>query len=97
MNEYDTPRRVRVLISGRVQMVCFRACTRDQAQIFDLGGWVRNLSDGRVEAVFEGPAAVIDEMLEWCHQGPPSAIVSDVEVLDEDPPRGDNSAFEIRY
>ena len=52
MSENDT-KNVRVLISGRVQGVCFRACTRDQAQILNLSGWVRNLSDGRVEAWLE--------------------------------------------
>ena len=61
MNGTDI-KNVRVLISGRVQGVCFRACTRDQAQILNLSGWVRNLSDGRVEALFEGPSEVIDQL-----------------------------------
>ena len=53
MNVNDNPRQVWVVFSGHVQGVCFRACTRDQAQILNLSGWVRNLSDGRVEALFE--------------------------------------------
>ena len=88
---------VRVLISGRVQGVCFRACTRDQAQILNLSGWVRNLSDGRVEARFEGPPNIIDQMLEWCKVGAPASSVSDLEVSEEAPPTGNSKAFEIRY
>ena len=96
MSENDT-KNVRVLISGRVQGVCFRACTRDQAQILNLSGWVRNLSDGRVEAVFEGPSDVIDQMLEWCKEGAPSSSVSELEVFEEGGSTGDNGTFEIRY
>ncbi len=96
MSENDT-KNVRVLISGRVQGVCFRACTRDHAQILNLSGWVRNLSDGRVEAVFEGPSDVIDQMLEWCKEGAPSSSVSELEVFEEGVSTGDNCAFEIRY
>ena len=95
MNENNT-KNVRVLISGRVQGVCFRACTRDQAQILNLSGWVRNLSDGRVEAVFEGPFDVIEQMLEWCKEGAPSSSVSELEVFEEGVSTGDNGAFEIR-
>ncbi len=96
MNGNDT-KNIRVLISGRVQGVCFRACTRDQAQILNLSGWVRNLSDGRVEAVFEGPSDVIDQMLEWCKEGAPSSSVSELEVFEGGVSTGDNGAFEIRY
>ena len=90
-------KKVRVLISGRVQGVCFRACTRDQAQILNLSGWVRNLSDGRVEALFEGASEVIDQMLEWCKMGAPSSSVSDLEVFEEGASAGSSNAFEIRY
>ena len=63
----------------------------------DLSGWVRNLSDGRVEALFEGPSEVIDQMLEWCKEGAPSSSVSDLEVIEEDASTGKGDAFEIRY
>ena len=96
MNGNDI-KNVRVLISGRVQGVCFRACTRDQAQILDLSGWVRNLSDGRVEALFEGPSEVIDQMLEWCKEGAPSSSVSDLEVFKDDASTSNGDTFEIRY
>ena len=96
MSETDI-KNVRVLISGRVQGVCFRACTRDQAQALNLSGWVRNLSDGRVEALFEGPSEVIDQMLEWCKEGAPSSSVSDLEVFKEETSMGNGNAFEIRY
>jgi acylphosphatase len=77
--------RVHVLISGRVQGVGYRASTWDMAQLLKLNGWVRNLRDSRVEAVFEGPRAQIEEMLRWCHQGPPAAKVNAVETSYETP------------
>mgnify|MGYP002784365579 CR=1 FL=1 len=75
--------RAHVLISGRVQQVGFRFSTQDMAMVYGLAGWVRNLPDGRVEAVFEGDRATIEKMLEWCHKGPPSAVVKDVMVMYE--------------
>ena len=66
--------RAHVLIAGRVQGVYYRASTRDQAIALGLCGWVRNLRDGRVEAVFEGPKDAVDQMIRWCHQGPPAAV-----------------------
>ena len=60
-------RRVHVFISGRVQGVFFRAEARRAANSFNLTGWVRNMADGRVEAVFEGEDESVDKMLEWCH------------------------------
>lgn len=74
-----------VWISGRVQGVGFRYATVIQAQRYNLGGWVRNLSDGRVEAVFEGPAAEVARVVAWCRSGPPGAWVSDVERAPEEP------------
>lgn len=74
----DHPKVVHVLIEGRVQGVWYRGWTVEQAQARRLDGWVRNLSDGRVEAVFSGPAAAIDAMIEDCRQGPPSARVTAV-------------------
>ncbi|HEX17001.1 MAG TPA: acylphosphatase [Thermoplasmatales archaeon] len=69
-----------VLISGRVQGVWFRANTKEKARQLNLKGWVRNLPDGRVEALFEGEKEMVEEMIKWCHKGPPLAEVEKVEV-----------------
>ena len=89
-------RRAHLFISGRVQGVFYRANTRDQARRLGLTGWVRNLPDGRVEAVVEGEEEKIKELIDWCHQGPPGAQVRGVEVRWEDY-RGEFADFEIRY
>lgn len=89
-------KRVRVLISGRVQGVFFRAYTKEEAQRLGLKGWVRNLPDGRVEALFEGESRAVDEMIKWCHRGSPASVVTKVEVLEE-PFKGDLKEFVIRY
>lgn len=86
--------RAHVYVSGRVQGVYFRATTRDRAQEVGVDGWVRNLGDGRVEAVFEGSKEAIDEMVSFCHEGSPAANVAEVEVSYE-PPEG-LAGFEIR-
>ena len=66
-----------------MQGVWFRdACAREAA-VHDVQGWVRNLPDGRVEAVFEGPAPAVDALVDWCRAGPPRARVDGVEVRDE--------------
>ncbi|MBW1992668.1 MAG: acylphosphatase [Deltaproteobacteria bacterium] len=88
--------RAQVLISGRVQGVFYRAYTRDQARARGLKGWVRNLPDGRVAAVFEGQRSSIEDMLAWCRQGPPYAMVEDVQV-EWQPYRGDLQDFRITY
>ncbi len=79
--------RVHVWISGRVQGVCFRMYTCDEAMRLGLAGWVRNLPDGRVEAVFEGDRHLVDQAVAWCHHGPSHAYVTDVELVVE-PHRG---------
>lgn len=71
---------VRVLIEGRVQGVWYRGWTVREATAHDLDGWVRNLSDGRVEAVFHGPADRVDRMVQACRAGPPSAHVTALAV-----------------
>ena len=81
--------RRRVLISGRVQGVGFRAACRRAALNFHVSGWVRNLPDNRVEAVFEGEAEDVEQMLAWCGRGPTYATVISVEVSEEEP-RGEN-------
>ena len=77
--------RARVVVSGRVQGVFFRAETRDRARSLDLTGWVRNNADGTVEAVFEGDRERIESMLDWCRRGPSLAEVRDVRVDWEQP------------
>lgn len=87
--------RRRVLISGLVQGVYFRAYTRDTATELGVTGWVRNLPDGRVEAVFEGKEEAVGRMIEWCRRGSPRARVEDVEVFEE-PYRGEFDGFSIK-
>lgn len=87
--------RAHVYVTGRVQGVFYRATTRDTAQEAGVDGWVRNLEDGRVEAVFEGNADAVESMVAWCHDGSPQAAVEDVEVAYGDP-QGE-AGFEIRY
>jgi acylphosphatase len=78
-------RRAHVYVSGRVQGVFFRQRTVRMARDQGLGGWVRNLPDGRLEAVFEGPADRVERMIEWCRRGPERAVVHEVEVSEEEP------------
>ncbi len=80
-----TRTRAHVFVSGHVQGVYFRATTRDRATTVGVDGWVRNLDDGRVEAVFEGKQTAVDEMLSFCHEGSPAATVEDVTVEYESP------------
>ena len=87
---------VHVHIEGYVQGVFFRASTRDIAERLRLKGWVMNLPDGSVEAVFEGPMDLLKEAVRWCHKGPPGASVTNVDEkwLDYS---GEFKGFEIRY
>ena len=88
--------RIRVAISGLVQGVAFRHETRKTALSLNLTGWVRNLPDGRVEAVFTGAAESTAAMLRWCKRGPRLAQVRDVQVREEADTESFD-AFEIRY
>lgn len=72
--------RAHVFVSGRVQGVFFRDTTRQAAQAEGVDGWVRNLQDGRVEAVFEGSPEAVESMVEFCHEGSPAANVTGVDV-----------------
>jgi acylphosphatase len=81
------PARRRVTVRGDVQGVFFRDSTRERANAAGLAGWVRNCRDGSVEAVFEGSAAAVEELVEFCRAGPARARVEDVEVREE-PPEG---------
>ncbi len=76
---------VRVFITGRVQGVGYRYSTVQEAQKLGIRGWVRNRLDGRVEAIFEGAEPLIEQMLQWCHQGTSSATVTDVTVETVEP------------
>lgn len=75
----------RVLVSGDVQGVFFRDTCRRMAQRGGVDGWVRNLSDGRVEAWFEGDHTAVQQLVDWTHVGPPRARVENVEVSEERP------------
>jgi len=77
--------RAHVFVSGRVQGVYFRATTRDTAREAGVDGWVRNLPDERVEAVFEGPEDAVESMVDFCHDGSSAATVEDVAVEREEP------------
>jgi acylphosphatase len=74
------PVRVRVIVSGRVQGVFYRDTCRDQARAEGVGGWVRNRSDGTVEAEFEGSRAAVDRLVTWCRSGPARARVDALEA-----------------
>jgi acylphosphatase len=77
--------RDRVIISGIVQGVGYRFFTQKEAHQQGVMGWVRNLPDGRVEAVFEGFPEAVKAMVQWCHQGPQNAVVQQVVVEPEEP------------
>jgi acylphosphatase len=89
-------RRIRAIVSGRVQGVSFRAATRAEARRLGLVGWVRNRADGTVELEAEGPADMVAALVQWCHQGPPAARVARVAVEELAPTAADRS-FEIAY
>jgi acylphosphatase len=86
--------RAHVYVSGRVQGVGFRYATYDQAVRLKLAGWVRNLADGRVEAVFEGDEDAVRKMVAWCRTGPPGAFVQRIEV-EWEPATGELREFGI--
>ena len=88
--------RAHAVISGRVQGVFFRMETMRAAQRIGVSGWVRNLRDGKVEAVFEGDKTRVDAILDWCKQGPPHAHVTNVKV-DWEAYTGEFDSFEVTY
>jgi len=77
--------RRRVIVTGRVQGVFFRATCAREATRRDVRGWVRNTFDGRVEAVFEGSEVAVTAIVAWSCEGPSGAVVDDVEVRAETP------------
>jgi len=89
-------RRVNVIVSGIVQGVNFRRFTQLAARQLGVRGWVCNLPDGRVEGCFEGSAAAVNALIDWCRTGPPAGRVDSLEVNDE-PFSEEFSDFIIRY
>ncbi|HBX65219.1 MAG: acylphosphatase [Balneola sp.] len=85
-----------IYISGRVQGVGFRHFTKTNARELGVNGWVKNLNDGRVEAVFEGGEEPVKKLIERCKDGPPSGYVKDMEVnnMNEE---DSYSSFEVRF
>ena len=73
--------RAHVFVSGRVQGVFFRSRARERARALGVTGWIKNLPDGRVEAIFEGNRETVEEMLDYCREGPPRAVVENVQTL----------------
>lgn len=89
---------IRARVYGIVQGVCFREYTRRKADQLALVGWVRNRSDGSVEALISGPPERIDEIVAWLHHGPPQAHVERLEIDSETAPSLPPSpAFQIRF
>jgi acylphosphatase len=88
--------RFHVVIDGRVQGVFFRAETQKVARTHHLTGWVRNLPDGRVEAVFEGAGEDVEQVIAWCRRGPPGAVVREVTATREEF-AGEFDRFMITY
>jgi acylphosphatase len=86
--------RAHVMVSGQVQGVFFRDSTRQKAEELGLAGWVKNTSDGQVEALFEGPSQKVREMVRWCEEGPQQASVENVDT-DFEAADGDLEAFEV--
>ena len=89
-------KRVRVIVTGRVQGVNFRHYTSKNARRLGVKGWVRNLSDGSVEGCFEGEATAVDALVDWCRQGPDYARVDGVELHSE-PFTGEFEEFQVLY
>ena len=87
--------RVHVFVSGRVQGVFFRVETRHEAMKRNVAGWVRNASDGRVEAIFEGEKEDVENLVDFCRKGPSAARVTGIDVQWQEY-AGEFKSFEIR-
>jgi acylphosphatase len=87
--------RKHAMIKGFVQGVWFRATTQEQALSHQVSGWVKNTSDGHVEAIFEGEEEKVDKVIQWCHQGPAGASVQEVDVETEEY-KGEFATFSIK-
>lgn len=93
-SDHSDPERAHVYVSGGVQGVFYRDSARREARQLGLDGWIQNLPDGRVEAVFEGPSRSVRRMVRWCEEGPPHASVENVEA-EFGEARGDLRGFEV--
>ncbi|MHA7733093.1 acylphosphatase [Nitrosopumilus sp. S6] len=88
--------RIRLFVTGRVQGVFFRQTLKTRAIQNDVFGWVKNLKDGRVEAILEGNEENVNRLIEWAHAGPANAIVEDIEIRNEEF-TGEFSKFDVLY
>ena len=85
-----------VNVLGRVQGVCFRANTREEAKRIGVAGWVKNLQDGSVEVFMQGPEEKVNSLLSWCYQGPAGASVTSVDYVEKSVDPSINT-FSIKY
>jgi acylphosphatase len=88
--------RVKVIVKGIVQGVNFRYYAQRQAAKFNITGWVKNLPDGSVAAVFEGDEQDVEAMVQWCRRGPPSAQVTEL-IAQPEEYRGEFSSFSVKF
>jgi acylphosphatase len=88
--------RVKVIVKGIVQGVNFRYYAQRQAAKFNVSGWVKNLPDGSVAAVFEGDEQDVETMVQWCRRGPPSAHVTEL-IAQPEEYRGEFSSFSVKF
>lgn len=88
--------RVHLIIEGRVQGVWFRESTRREAVSLGVSGWARNLPDRTVEVLAEGPESQVNELVLWCHHGPPSARVDRVHATPEEW-KGEFDSFDVVF
>ena len=87
--------RAHIFLTGMVQGVSFRSSTRTHAKMKGVSGWIRNLSDGRVESIMEGDKESVESLIEFCKQGPKGSNVDDIRI-EWEKPRGDFGGFDIR-
>ncbi len=87
---------IRLNIRGRVQGVFYRVSARQEALRLGLTGWIRNCPDGTVELLAQGPRALCDELLRYCHEGPPGASVDEIDVSWGEP-SAEYVGFDVRY
>jgi len=88
--------RVKVIVKGIVQGVNFRYYAQRQAAKFNITGWVKNLPDGSVAAVFEGDEQDVEAMIQWCRRGPPSAQVTEL-IAQPEEYGGEFSSFSVKF
>lgn len=87
----------KLIIVGRVQGVFFRLETQKEARRLGISGYVKNLPDGSVQAVIQGDAQTVGEMIKWCYQGPPASKVDHIDLSDIEPLDDFSDRFDVRY